>query len=95
MVAGAGIVLYDRLLTAEEILIAISNPTNPFLPGHSILSSKERDEFAWKDGFRPEGTTLKNCQGSYELMLRFWQQTHDLPWVGDVILWEPSTTNQP
>lgn len=95
LVPGTGIILFDRLLTTEEMIMAISNPTSPFLPLHRILSTKERDEFAWKDGFRPDGTSLKDCEGSYELMLRFWQQTHELPWAGDVILWEPSTVNLP
>lgn len=48
----------------------------------------ELNTFAWKDGFRPEGTTKDNPTGAFSLMLRFWKQTHDLPFQGLVIYWK-------
>lgn len=45
-------------------------------------------QFAWKDGFRPEGSTLDNPTGAFELMIRFWHQTHELPFQGVVIFWK-------
>lgn len=45
------------------------------------------DCFAWLDGFRPEGSTPKNPKGSFELMYRFWMQTHELPFTGTVSYW--------
>lgn len=48
-----------------------------------------RDVFAWLDGFRPEGSSLQNPAGAFELMHRFWKQTHALPFIGDVIYWRP------
>jgi hypothetical protein len=47
-----------------------------------------RDSFAWRDGFRPEGSTADNPAGAFDLMLRFWKQTHELPFQGVVIYWK-------
>jgi hypothetical protein len=46
------------------------------------------DMFAWLDGFRPEGSTFVKSEGSFELILRFWRQTHSLPFEGTIIHWE-------
>lgn len=54
------------------------------------LSRKEKDRFAWNDGFRPEGASLEDPNGSFELMFRFWTMTHELPFIGDVIFWDSS-----
>lgn len=43
--------------------------------------------FAWSDGFRPEGSTEENPAGAFNLMIRFWKQTHSLPFKGDIIYW--------
>src|SRR3954469_9461421 len=63
-----------------------------FFPGLSGAlyepSQQGRDLFAWKDGFRPEGSTLDNPAGAFELMIRFWRQTHELPFQGVVIYWK-------
>lgn len=58
-------------------------------------SEDEREIFAWKDGFRPEGSTIEQPAGALDLMLRFWRQTHELPFEGVVIYWKdfvPSTS---
>jgi hypothetical protein len=47
-----------------------------------------KDFFAWKDGFRPEGSTADHPEGAFDLMLRFWKQTHELPFCGVVIYWK-------
>lgn len=52
------------------------------------LTPPERDKFAWSDGFRPEGSTADNPAGAFALMLRFWKQTHELPFHGVVIYWK-------
>jgi hypothetical protein len=44
--------------------------------------------FAWSDGFRPEGSTADHPSGAFTLMLRFWKQTHQLPFTGVVIYWK-------
>lgn len=46
------------------------------------------DAFAWKDGFRPEGSTSDRPDGSFDLMIRFWKQAHELPFTGVVIFWK-------
>lgn len=53
------------------------------------LCDRDKDQLAWLDGFRPEGTTLVNASGSFDLMLRWWKQTHGLPFYGDIIYWKP------
>jgi len=49
------------------------------------ISSTEANDIAWEDGFRPESK-----KDAFDLMLRFWKQTHKLPFVGDIIYWNPS-----
>lgn len=53
------------------------------------LTPLERNILAWHDGFRPDGTSLKSPEGCYDLMMRFWKQTHELPFVGHIIYWDP------
>lgn len=53
------------------------------------LSVDENERLAWLDGFRPEGTTLASPKGSFNLMIRWWKQTHELPFYGDIIYWKP------
>lgn len=52
------------------------------------LSEIECDEFAWKDGFRLEGTTLARPINAFHHMLHFWRKTHKLPFKGVVIYWK-------
>ena len=56
------------------------------------LSHDEMHLFAWKDGFRPEGTTEEEPWGAWTAMRRFWKETHGLdaehPWKGIVIYWQ-------
>jgi hypothetical protein len=52
------------------------------------LSLKERDEFAWKDGFRPDGTTVADPGRAADFMMSFWRKTHDqFAFTGTVIYW--------
>ena len=45
------------------------------------------EEFAWRDGFRPEGTTLDNPFGAFELMVRFISKNYGVPFEGVAIFW--------
>lgn len=54
---------------------------------HRVL---DYDKFAWMDGFRPEGSHEHNPVGCFQLMMRFWKQTHQLPFIGDLITWKPT-----
>jgi hypothetical protein len=53
------------------------------------LNELEKDQLAWRDGFRPDGTSFEQPTGSFDLMLRFWKSTHELPFVGNIIHWAP------
>lgn len=52
---------------------------------HAKLSAYDKDVLAWKDGFR----NSESSKGCFETMYRFWSQTHHLPFVGDIIYWDP------
>lgn len=82
------ILLFQRLIEEDEIADIIEKK-KVITSDRVYLINKERDlnEFAWADGFRSEGATSYNPKGSWELMKRFWKQTHQLPWVGDLIQW--------
>lgn len=88
------IIVYDTLLDKQELEIASRWPTHPDIwldrPEATKLTGAAADLFAWKDGFRPEGSTEQKPEGAFLLMLRFWKQTHQLPWAGDIIYWEAS-----
>jgi hypothetical protein len=74
-------------LTLRELEIAKDFPLSTGLLPLKQLTTTERNLFAWLDGFRPEGTTIQNNDGCYELMFRVWQEMHELPWAGDIIYW--------
>ncbi|MCK9402935.1 MAG: hypothetical protein M0Q26_06020 [Chitinophagaceae bacterium] len=89
-----GIVLFNRLLTRAEMQYAIENIvlTPDHLPQYNVLSSIERDILAYNDGFRIEGSSPEQPLGCFHLMLTWWRRTHELPFVGDIIFWEPTST---
>ncbi|MEP7375559.1 MAG: hypothetical protein ABI675_19600 [Chitinophagaceae bacterium] len=55
---------------------------------HTVLSLKNKNELAWRDGFRPEGSTADQPGNAFELMFRWWKLTHDFPFIGDIIYWD-------
>jgi hypothetical protein len=69
---------------AEEFRLWRQLPLNSY-----ELLKAEKDLLAWRDGFRPDGSSFNEPWGSFELMLRWWKQTHELPFVGDIIYWQP------
>jgi len=48
---------------------------------------KEKDIFAWQDGFRPDKSTIEAPGKSFDLMMDFWKQSHDFPFTGTVTYW--------
>lgn len=54
------------------------------------LDETLRNTLAWCDGFRPEGSTRAAPGNAFELMIRFWRSTHQLPFIGDLIDWKPT-----
>lgn len=51
---------------------------------HKWLSENFRDMFAYNDGFRHQDKPMSH-NGCFEIMYRWWKQTHDLPFIGNVI----------
>ena len=51
------------------------------------LDTYPRNQLAWNDGFRPDESSFINPNGCYELMKRYFAQTHELPFIGDIIYW--------
>ncbi|MEO5892255.1 MAG: hypothetical protein ABIQ31_18555 [Ferruginibacter sp.] len=51
------------------------------------FNQKEKNEFAWRDGFRPERSSIEFPGEAFALMLSFWKSTHSLPFAGTVTYW--------
>ncbi len=78
-------------ITAEgTIRFAIDNDATC-----KALNETERNQLAWLDGFRPDGSTLENPLNAFELMERWWKQTHTLPFLGDIIYWKQTPIQLP
>lgn len=57
-----------------------------------MLTPDEASAFAWRDGFRPRGSSERNPKDSLGLMMEFWIYEHrvdEKPFVGDLIFWDP------
>lgn len=52
------------------------------------LSDAGKNHLAWADGFRVDGSTEKSNEGCFDLMFRWWNQTHALPFTGQMIKWK-------
>lgn len=79
--------IYDRRLNDEEFKVSAGKfITKKFLQ-YELLEGIEMEQLAWRDGFRPEGSTCDEPHGAGALMMRWWNQTHVLPFVGDIIYW--------
>lgn len=86
IIDAAGITIFERRLTDMELDMT---PVDQLGVEYWDLTLDEMDRLAWRDGFRPEGTFQNNAPGSWELMKRFWLQTYSLPFIGDIIHWDP------
>ena len=58
----------------NELKISVNK--NVYLNGHR-LSLEQKNRLAQDDGFE-----------DYNTMFRWWNQTHELPFIGDIIYWE-------
>lgn len=74
--------LGERYVTAYDHRDFAGKPSIVLLPA-------DKDRLAWKDGFRPAGSTLEEPTGAFALMMDFWRESHDFPFVGNIIYWEP------
>ena len=51
------------------------------------LTIMQKDRLAYDDGFRNEESIFNTPSNCFKTMLRWWKQTHDLPFKGDIIYW--------
>lgn len=75
---------------AEAMLIALEALSKIGKDGSTVelerLTDYEKDKLAWKDGFR---TGSCCCAGSFQLMFDWFKEVHALPFVGQLITWNP------
>lgn len=57
--------------------------------GGAKLNDLDKDMLAYHDGFRPDSLQdiRVNKKGCFNVMFRWWRQTHALPFKGDIIYW--------
>lgn len=100
------VVLVDRIRLSDtemhrvKMLLLFAHPTDLEVRiskevgfDAQLLDDKEKNNLAWRDGFRPLGTTVNKPAGAFPMMFRFFQQTHELPFVGNIIYWNTSLQN--
>lgn len=76
--------LGEEICTATKEIV-IKRTGAVYINGRK-LTDREKDVLAWNDGFRhSDEPNQKSC--CFQLMLRWWKQTHSLPFVGDIIYW--------
>lgn len=80
--AGNVLIFSTRLATIPKSKRKLY--ANPF----KMLNEAEADRFAWVDGFRPDGSSLANPAGCFDIMYRWFSATHQLPFIGDIIYWK-------
>ena len=51
-----------------------------------VLTDKEADELAWRDGFRWEGEPNQK-KGCIFLMHRWFSMNHEMPFIGHIMYW--------
>lgn len=68
--------------------ITITKIGTVYIDGRKLLNA-EKDALAFNDGFRHADDPDKE-EGCFDIMLRWWKQTHELPFNGDIIYWIPS-----
>ena len=88
--------LHKGRITDDEYNSLLADPSHYTIPlfdcPWKVLTMEEKEILAWKDGFRPSNTSKHTPNGAFSLMLHFWKQTHALPFIGDIIYWEPWNT---
>lgn len=71
----------------KETLPIIIYPQAIYI-GQKKLSFDEMELLSWRDGFRPEGTSIDNPEGSFELMIRYWKLNGGLSYERAIIYWK-------
>lgn len=81
---------YDRLRFYDINKIEHNSSLLKVFPSEGYflhLSSLAKRQLAWNDGFRPEGSSYIDPKDSFDLMKRYFAQTKELPFIGDIIYW--------
>jgi hypothetical protein len=80
------LVILDRLNIDERDAYNYDNSHNrPSRP----LTDQEKDTLAWKDGFRPQGSSLHQPAGAFAMLMEYGGFSDELPFVGNIIYWDP------
>lgn len=75
----------------EDIVIDLRNGHSSVWIGVQKLDAIERDLLAWRNGFRPVGSTEANPVDCFESMKAFWSGTHSaqiVPFEGFITHWD-------
>lgn len=75
----------DETLTKQEAKELMNN-RRKLSRRAKKLSKNQKDVLAWNDGFRDDEGSLV-WFGMFDTMIRFWRQTHSLPFCGQYIKW--------
>lgn len=51
------------------------------------LTILQKDALAFLDGFRNDSALFTSPANCFQIMFRWWNQTHSLPFKGDIIYW--------
>ncbi|MBE7172892.1 MAG: hypothetical protein INR73_20110 [Williamsia sp.] len=74
---------YDMLMSSPAAMLSLLNDQ-----GCQVLSARQRDQFAWKHGFRPPHSSQDEPGRGFDKMIGFWLLHYSLPFIGDLIRWE-------
>jgi len=78
--------IYDtNWLDASDIKIAEKGGKIEGVDSYT-LPAPAKDSLAWRDGFRHDNDQGER-EGCFDVMVRWWKQTHELPFVGNLIKW--------
>ncbi len=78
--------LYDERLTDYQVDLLRNGK---YKKKGKQLTPGEKMTLAHRDGFRVGNMISPEC---FDLMLRFWSATHQLPFIGDIIYWNLGTS---
>lgn len=81
---GAVVVIEVQILTVAEANWYLDQRKE--LLQFGTLASSAKDNLAWNDGFRMADKPTEKT-GCFDLMFRWWKQTHALPFAGHLIKW--------
>jgi hypothetical protein len=79
-----------RCVKVEPLTITVSGLHMSIAIAGEILSDGEASAFAWRDGFRPPGSSQSQPGQSLELMRDFWTREHGPAarhFFGEIIHW--------